>query len=134
MLEALLPYHPTLLACTVLAALIFLQVVVLDVASIRAKHVPGMPVTSGHGDFLFRATRAHGNTNEALPLFILLVVLAVLLGAEVRWTWYAVWAFTLARAGHMFCYYLDWRLARSVSFGVGLVAQLALLVIVARAL
>jgi uncharacterized MAPEG superfamily protein len=134
MLEGLLPYHPTLLACAVLAVLMFVQVIVLDVASIRAKHVPGMPITAGHGNFLFRAARAHGNTNENLALFLLLIVLAVLLGAAPRWTWYAAWAFTLARAGHMFFYYFDWRAARSVAFGAGLLAQFALLVIVVQAL
>jgi uncharacterized MAPEG superfamily protein len=133
MLEGFLPYHPTLLACAVLAGLVFVQMVVLDVASIRAKHVPGMPVTAGHGSFHFRATRAHGNTNESLPLFILLLVLAILLGANPRWTWYAAWAFTLGRAGHMTCYYFDWRFARSASFAVSLAAQFALLIIVAMA-
>jgi uncharacterized MAPEG superfamily protein len=133
MTEFLLPYHPTLLACAVLAGLVFLQMIVLDLASMRAKHVPGMPVTAGHGSFHFRATRAHGNTNESLPLYILLVLLALLLGANPRWTWYAAWAFAIARAGHMTFYYLDWRFARSAAFALGLAAQLALLILAGQA-
>src|SRR5688572_23180066 len=110
MVEYLLPYESLLAASVALALLVLVQVLVVDFASIRAKHVPGMPVTDGHGSFLFRATRAHGNTNENLPVQVLLLVLAVLLGADERWSAGAAWAFTVARAGHMVCYYADQRL------------------------
>jgi uncharacterized MAPEG superfamily protein len=124
----------SLTGALVLAALVLAQVLVADVAGVRAKHVPGMPVTGGHGDFHFRAVRAHANTNESLPVLVLLMLLAVLLRADPRWTGYALWAFAAARAAHMVCYYLDLRTARSVAFGVGLFAQFVLLVIVALAL
>ena len=123
-------YASALTAAVVLAALVLVQVLFVDFASIKSKHVPGMPVTSGHGDFLFRATRAHANTNENLPVLILLVLLAVLLRADPKWTGYALWAFTAGRAGHMLFYYLDLRTARSIAFGVGLVAQFVLLIVV----
>ena len=134
MIEYLLPYESLLTASLVLAALILVQVLVQDFAGIKAKHVPGMPVTTGHSDFHFRAVRAHANTNEQLPVWILMVVLAVLLGADAKWSGYAAWAFTAARLGHMAFYYLDQRLMRSVSFGVGLLAQFALLVTCGSAL
>jgi uncharacterized MAPEG superfamily protein len=134
MVENLLPYQGLLTASAVLAVLVLVQVLVVDVASIRARHVPGMPVTSGHQDFLFRATRAHGNTNENLPVQILLILLAVLLAAHPRWSALAAWAFVAGRAGHMAFYYADWRTARSIAFGVGLVAQFALLVVCGMAL
>lgn len=130
MIEYLLPYHGMLLASAVLAALVLAQMLVMDLAGMGAKHVPGMPVTGGHGSFHFRATRAHGNTNENLPVHVLLTVLAVLAAAEPRWSTYAAWTFTAARAGHMAFYYTDLRLARSIAFGLGLTAQFALLVIV----
>lgn len=134
MIEYLLPYESLLTASVVLAALILVQTLVQDFAGIKAKHVPGMPVTTGHSDFHFRAVRAHANTNEQLPVWILLVVLAVLLGADAKWAATAAWTFTLARLGHMTFYYLDQRLARSAAFGLGLLAQFALLVICGMAL
>jgi uncharacterized MAPEG superfamily protein len=127
-------YSSALTAALALAALVLLQVLVADLAGIRARHVPGMPVAGGHGDFHFRATRAHANTNENLPVLVLLLLLAVLLRADPRWTGLAAWTFTAARAGHMLCYYLDLRTARSIAFGAGLLAQFALLVIVALSL
>ena len=129
MQEALLAYHSTLMACTVLAVLIFVQVLVADYASIKAKHVPGMPVTSGHTSFHFRATRALGNTNETLALFLLLAALAVLLGANAKWTNVMAWAYVAGRAGHMTFYYLRMGLARSSFFGISLGAQFGLLVL-----
>ena len=134
MLEQLLPYQSLLAASAVLAALVMIQVLVADIAAMQVKHVPGMPVTGGHGSFHFRATRAHGNTNENLPVQVLLTVVAVLLAANPRWSAAAAWAFAAARAGHMFFYYFDLRLARSVAFGAGLAAQLALLIVCFMAL
>jgi uncharacterized membrane protein YecN with MAPEG domain len=77
MQELLMPYHSLLAACTALVGLVLVQVLVADFAGIRAKHVPGMPIADGHKSFLFRATRAHGNTVENLALFVMTVLLAV---------------------------------------------------------
>jgi uncharacterized MAPEG superfamily protein len=134
MVEMLQPYHGLLAASAVLATLVLVQVLVADLAGMRAKHVPGMPITTGHGDFHFRATRAHANTNENLPVWVLLVLLAVLLAADPKWSAYAAWLFAAARAGHMLFYYLDLRLARSVAFGLGLLAQFVLLTLCLMAL
>jgi uncharacterized MAPEG superfamily protein len=129
MSEALLAYHSTLLACTAVAVLVFIQVLVADYASIKAKHVPGMPVTDGHGSFHFRAVRALGNTNETLALFLLLAALALLLGANAKWTGILAWVYVAGRAGHMGFYYARMGLARSSSFGISLGAQFGLLVL-----
>ena len=133
MSEALLAYHSTLLACVVLAGLILAQLLIADVASIRAKHVPGMPVTDGHASFHFRAVRALGNTNETLGLFLLLAALAVVLGANARWTGILAWVYVAGRAGHMTFYYARVGLARSAAFSVSVVAQIGLLLLVAAA-
>ena len=124
----LVAYHRSLVACTALAILVFTQVIVVDLLSIRAKHVPGMPVTEGHGSVLFRAVRAHANTNENLGLFVLLLVTAILLGASAPWVNGFAWLFTGARAGHMGFYYAKLSVARSIAFGAGLLAQLGLIV------
>lgn len=129
MTEALLAYHSTLVACTVLAVLIFIQVLVADLASMKAKHVPGMPVTDGHASFHFRAVRALGNTNETLALFLLLTALAIALGASPKWTGILASVYVAGRAGHMFFYYARMGLARSSSFGISLGAQFGLLVL-----
>jgi uncharacterized MAPEG superfamily protein len=133
MSEALLAYHSTLLACVVLAALIAVQVLVADLASMKSGHVPGMPVTSGHANFHFRAVRAIGNTNETLGLFLLLAALAIVLAANPKWTNALAWVYVAGRAGHMGFYYVKLGLARSIAFGVALAAQLGLLVAVLAA-
>jgi uncharacterized MAPEG superfamily protein len=127
-------YLSTLTASVVLACLLLLQFLVVDVSQIRAKQVPGMPVSGGHDNFLFRATRAHANTNESLGLYLLLIFCAVLLSADAHWTATAAWTFTAARGAHMVCYYFDWRNARSLAFGVGLLALIGLLVVSAMTL
>lgn len=132
--EFLLPYHDSLMALLVLAVLAVIQFAVADVAGIRAKHVPGMPVTGGHDSFLFRATRAHANTYENLGLFLLLVMLCFFGGANSRWTAIGIWVFTAARAVHMTCYYADLRALRSTAFTVGALAELQLLVLAILAL
>jgi uncharacterized MAPEG superfamily protein len=132
--EFLVPYGSALTAFVILGGLYLVQALVADVVGIRAGHVPGMPVTSGHGDLLFRATRAQANTNENLPIFLLLSVSAMLLGASVVWTNRLVWAFVLARTAHMLAYYADVRLLRSAMFGVALLALIGLFIVAVGAL
>ncbi|MEK6805021.1 MAG: MAPEG family protein [Pseudomonadota bacterium] len=120
-------YHSSLVALFVLAALVILQSLIADVAGIRAKHVPGMPVTDGHKSFFFRAVRAHGNSYENLGLFLLLVLVCLFAGASVTWVRNWIWVFVAARAAHMACYYADLRTARSAAFTAGVVAELGLL-------
>jgi len=131
MSEALLAYHSTLVAGAVLAALIIAQVLITDLAGMRVKHVPGMPVTDGHSSFHFRSARALANTNETLGLFLLLAALAVGLGANAKWTGMLAWVYVAGRAGHMTFYYARMGLARSTAFSVSLAAQVGLLLLVA---
>lgn len=123
------PYSLTILAMLATATLFIVQMLVLDVAGIRAKHVPGAPVPADHANFLFRATRAHANTNESLAAFVLLVAIALFSAASPKWTAAFAWLYVGGRTGHMLCYYADLRLARSASFGISLIALIALLVL-----
>lgn len=123
------PYALTVLAMSATAALFIVQMLVLDVAGIRARHVPGAPVPADHGSFHFRATRAHANTNESIAAFILLVVIAIFSAASPKWTAVFAWLYVGGRLGHMLCYYADLRLARSIAFGISLIALVALLVL-----
>ena len=127
--DFLVPYGPTLSAFVCLGAVYLVQALVSDVVSIRAGHVPGMPVAGGHDVLLFRATRAQANTNENLPIFLLLSVAALLLGASATWTNRLVWTFVLARAAHMLAYYADLRPLRSAMFGVSTLAVVGLLIV-----
>ena len=132
--EFLLPYGSTLAAFVCLGGVYLVQVLVSDVVAIRAGHVPGMPVATGHGDLLFRATRALANTNENLPIFILLSLSAVLLAGNATWTNRLTWTFVLSRAAHMLAYYTDQRTLRSTIFGVTVAALVGLLMVSVGAL
>jgi uncharacterized MAPEG superfamily protein len=134
MTEIVATYHTTLAAYVALATLFLIQTIVMDVTAIRAKHVPGMPVTSGHDSLHFRATRAHANTNENFPIFLVLTLTAMLLGASPWWTNALAGTFVASRLVHMLAYYLDLRLLRSAAFGIGLTALVGLLAGVGMAL
>jgi uncharacterized MAPEG superfamily protein len=120
------PYESTLAAYVALAGLYLAQAIVSDVVAIRVKHVPGMPITSGHDDILFRASRALANTNENMGVFLVLSLAAILLGANPWWTNGLAWTFVAARLAHMLAYYADLRLLRSTVFSVGIAAVLGL--------
>lgn len=130
----LAPYAPTVFAMLATAALFLVQLLVLDLAGIKARHVPGTPVQADHASFLFRASRTHANTNESVAAFILLTVVAIFTSASPTWTNACAWLYVGGRLGHMLCYYADLRAARSVAFAVGLIALLSLLVVIFAAL
>lgn len=128
MADFLKPYEATLFASAVLGGLLLVQLLVADVAAMRARHTPGTPVTGGHDDFLFRATRAHANTVENLPLFLLFAVSATLGGASAPWVNGLSWGFVVARAVHMAAYYADLRRLRSAAFVAGILCLVGLLI------
>lgn len=127
MLDVFAAYSSATMGLFALAVLLLIQLGVADVVGIRAKHVPGMPVTGGHDSFFFRATRTHANSNENLGLFLLLVLVAVMAGADAAWVGNWVWVFVAARTAYALCYYADLRALRSVVFSVGVLAQIGLL-------
>jgi uncharacterized MAPEG superfamily protein len=128
MMDFVFPYLTTLASWVVLAILVLVQVLVADVAAMRTGHVPGIAVTGGHDDFLFRATRAHANTNESLALFLLLTVAAIFLRANAPLTNVFAAVFVASRAVHMLAYYADQRTLRSTAFVVALVCLIGLAV------
>ncbi len=122
MTDLLLPYHSVISAIGATGVLLLVQILVADFAGIRARHVPGTPVTADHSVFLFRAVRAHANTNESIAAFVLLALFGMLGGAKPQWLGALSWIFVGGRIGHMLCYYADLRLLRSIAFGIGLLA------------
>ena len=127
--ELLLPYTGVVAALGATGALILLQMLVADFAGIRARHVPGTPVPSDHGLFLFRAVRAHANTNESVAAFVLLALYGIFSAANAQWLNVLAWTYVGARIAHMLSYYADLRLLRSIVFGIGLLALLAMAVV-----
>jgi uncharacterized MAPEG superfamily protein len=109
-------------------SLYVVQALVADVVAMRRRHVPGMPVAAGHDDFLFRSVRAQANTNENLPVFVLVSLAAILLGAGPWWTNRFAWGFAGARLAHMLAYYADLRLARSAAFTLSFACVIGLLI------
>ncbi len=133
MQDWLLPYAATIWAMGIMGGLVLVQLIVLDVAGIRVGHVPGTTVTGDHSHFLFRASRAHANTNETIAAFILLALFGVLHNAAPGALNLCAAIYVVARVAHMLCYYADWKLPRSGAFLVAFLALVGMLVIGAAA-
>ncbi len=119
-------YESTVLSMGLAAGLLVAQLLVADVAALRAKHAPGTPIDADHGSFLFRAARAHANTNESIAAFGLLALFSILIAADAAWTNGLCLAYLAGRVGHMLCYWAGWSAARSASFGVSAIALVGL--------
>lgn len=133
-MEGLEAYTWTLGAMAAMGGMMLVQILIVDFAGIRARHLPGAPVPVDHKNILFRATRAHANTNESIAVFILLAAVGVLAGARAEWLAWLTWTYVGARLLHMLFYYADLRWQRSTAFGVGLVALLGMFGVTAAAL
>jgi uncharacterized MAPEG superfamily protein len=126
MQDWLFPYASTVSSIGAGGVLLLAQLVVLDVAGIRGGHAPGAPIATDPSNFLFRASRAHANTNESIAAFILFALYGIFSNASPGWLGAAAWTWVAARAAHMLFYYANIPIARSVSFGVGLLALIAM--------
>ena len=91
----------------------------------RSSPEPGTSIAADHGDFRFRASRAQASTNESIAGFLLLALFGIFAAAPAGWLGALAWGYVAGRAGPMLC--LDLRLARSLSFGVSLLALVGLL-------
>ncbi len=129
MQDWLVPYATTIWSMGTVGGLLLLQIVVLDVAGIRAGHRPGMPVEADPARFLFRASRAHANTNESIAAFMLLATFGILVGASPRWLNGLAAVYVAARVAHMLCYYAGVQLLRSAAFSVGFLALVGMLIV-----
>ena len=129
MQQWLVPYAPTIWATGAMGGLLLIQLLVVDLAGIKAHHRPGTPVQVDHNNFLFRVTRAHANTNESIAGFVLLALFAVLSAASAGWLNTLSWAYVLARVAHMLFYYAGLQLLRSVAFGASLAALFGMLIV-----
>lgn len=115
-------YYPTLWAMGAAGALLLVQLLIADLAGIKARHKPGTPIPVDVSTFLFRAARAHANTNESISAFGLFAVTGILSGAAPFWLNGFAWGYVVCRIGHMGFYYANQSLLRSTVFGISLVA------------
>ena len=77
-----------------------------------------------------RVLRAHRNDLENIPAFLILGFIAVLVGAPVLGLQLSFILFTAARVAHSITYLKALQPWRSMSFGVGQLASLALMVMI----
>lgn len=112
-----------------MGGLLLAQLIVADIAGLRARHAPGTPIAPDSQSFLFRAARAHANTNESLSAFILISAFAIAMQANAALVNSAAGLYVGARVAHMVCYYADLSKLRSLSFGIALLALLLLLIV-----
>ena len=109
------------------AALMMVQLLVADVLGIRHKHTPGSTVPADHANILFRATRAVGNMNESIGIFICALLFCVLGSASPGLTANAAWGYAIARTLYLVCYYANLQIPRSICFGLSLLALAVML-------
>jgi uncharacterized MAPEG superfamily protein len=133
-MEFLLPYHSTGVALGVVGALLLLQLLVADIAGIKASHKPGMPVAADHNSFLFRASRSLANMNESVAIFIIFAVVGML--SQSNPVWLGRWAllYVAARSAYMLCYWFNIKAARSVCFGFAFLGLIGMGVVMAGGL
>jgi uncharacterized membrane protein YecN with MAPEG domain len=68
----------------------------------RVRRIVKVSVGDGGNEALLRRIRAHGNYVENMPIFVILVGLLELAGADRRFLWGAAITFVLARIAHAF--------------------------------
>ena len=125
-MELISAYHLTGLAMGTAGILLFIQLLVADVAGLRIPHIPGAPIDPDHNSFWFRATRSLSNMNENVPIFIIFTLVGILSAADPVWLGRMAWVYIAARAAYMLCYWFNIKLMRSVCFGISLLALLGL--------
>ena len=128
MVDILTHYHTSIFIVGILAGLFLLQLIIADIALFLQKHQAGHPVEPDHTRFVFRAVRAHANTNESISIYILLLLFAVFSQANADWLAIFSGIYCFARLTHMCFYYCNVHLARSISFALSLAGLLGMLV------
>ena len=128
-MEHFSPYNITILVSGIVGFMLFTQLTIADLIALKEKHTPGYPIKPNHKNFLFRAVRAHSNSNESIGIFILFVFFGIFSGCDPQWLNILSSTYLIGRIAHMFFYYANIGLARSVSFGLILISLLGMFVV-----
>ncbi|MCG3864494.1 MULTISPECIES: MAPEG family protein [unclassified Photobacterium] len=127
-MEFLFPYKMTIWVIGSVGLLLLLQLIVLDIAILSQKHIPGFTIEANHECFLFRANRALANSNESLGIFIVFVLFALFSQPIAHWINGFAVVYLFGRIGHMLCYYFNMKILRSIFFVVSLLGLIGLFV------
>lgn len=139
-MELLNDYTTALWGLWILAVTLMAQGVVAATAKgSRPGAVPGkIDESLSHDSFVFRAHRTFMNSLENIPAMLATALIAFFAGANPMWTGVFIWVFALARLAHMALYYAIATeknpSPRSYFFLIGLIANIALLVVAALGL
>lgn len=126
-------YQATIQVMGLAGFLLFIQLVIADAAAIRTGHQAGYPIPADRDRFLFRAARAHANTNESIAAFALFALAGMFSAAMPEWLNLFSVIYIISRIGHMLFYYANHKLMRSLSFACSLLALLGMFVVVVQA-
>jgi len=122
-------YMPAIASFGIIGGLLLVQLVVADIIGIVNKQAPGTPIPADHSKLLFRAHRAHANTNESVAVFIALTLFAIAVSAPPFWLNTLCLTYIVGRLGHMLCYYANLKLLRSIFFGIATLALVGILAV-----
>ncbi len=113
-------------------ALTFIQVVI---AALAAQSQVGLPALAGNRDgvrqldgFAGRATRAHRNTLESLPLFIALVLIAQIAGKADATTLLGAQLFFWGRVAHWLIYLAGIPWLRTLAWAVSVIGMVMIFI------
>jgi len=127
-------YRHTIAVMASAGLLLVVQLLVADLAAIRHHHKAGYPIPADSSKFIFRAARAHANTNESIAAFALLSLSSMLLSASPPWVNALSITWLTCRLAHMGFYYANIKMGRSIAFGLSLLTLLGLFACAASAL
>jgi len=122
------PYKITILVSGLTGLMMLIQILIADVAAIKEQHTPGYPVNPDHNKFLFRAARAHANTNESIAIFVLFALFGVLSASNAFYLNIFSVIYIVSRIAHMCFYYGNVKLARSISFPLSLIGLIGMFI------
>ncbi len=120
-------YMPTIASFGLIGGMLLLQLLVADILGLVNRHIPGASIPTDHSQLLFRAHRAHANTNESVAAFIALTLFALAVSATPTWLNSLSLLYIASRLVHMMCYYANLKTLRSISFIVSLLALFGIL-------
>ncbi len=131
-------YHPALLALAILCLAVLIQSFLAGVIGLgKSGEEPGKPLRGGHEDFSFRTLRTYGNSVENLPAFGITVLLAIIAGVAASLVNWLAAIHVLIRLVYWAIYYVGvGKVAggpRTMAYAAGLIANLILAVLTARA-
>lgn len=127
-MELITTYHFTIYIMGIMGFLLLVQLIIADLAGIKSGHQAGYPIPPDRNNFLFRAARAHANTNESISTFILFAITGMLSSANPFWLNVLSISYFLCRIAHMLFYYSNQKALRSTVFGISLVALLGMFI------